>query len=162
MTSEAEIIIAFLFKRSGKNELKEAEIYLPLSIDLGWFSNRESHEFINHVLTQKLLIKKDGLLIPNFDIEKINIPLRFYPSKKTFAKEEKIVEEYNVMDTIVNRIAEKKNQEYKKIIGEIEKISSEKNVLLEIAALLYAKECDIDIEDIFEFVENKILRENEG
>jgi hypothetical protein len=162
MTSEAEIIIAFLFKRSGKNELKEAEIYLPLSIDLGWFSNRKSHDFLTHALTQKLLIKKDGLLTPNFDIEKINIPLGFYPSKKTFAKEEKIEEEYNVIEIIVNRIAEKNNQEYKKIIGEIEKISSEKNVLLEIAALLYAKECDIDIEDIFEFVENKILRENEG
>lgn len=162
MDSEAEIIIAFLFKRSGKNELKETEIYLPLSIDLGWFSTRESHEFMTHALNQKLLIKKDGLLTPNFDIEKINIPLGFYPSKKTFAKVERIEEENNVMDTIVHRIVEKKNQEHKKIIGEIKQISSEKNVLLEVAALLFAKECDIDIEDSFEFVENKILRENEG
>ena len=161
MDSEAKIIIAFLFKRSGKNELKEGEIYLPLSIELGWFSTRESHEFVIHALNQKLLIKKDGLLTPSFNIEKINIPLGFYPSKKTFAKEEKAEEKNNVMDIIVHRIVEKKKQDDKKIIEEIKQIASEKNILLEAAALLFAKECNIDIEDIFEFVENKMLRENE-
>ena len=160
MDSEAEIIIAFLFNRSGKNELKESEIYLPLSIELGWFSTKEAHELVQHALKQKLLIKKDGLLTPSFDIEKINVPIGFYPSKKTFVNGGKI-EENNVMDTIVHRIVEKKNQDHKEIIEEIKQVASEKNILPEVAALLVAKECNIDIEDGFEPVENKILRENE-
>ena len=160
MDSEVKIIIAFLFNRSGKNELKESEIYLPLSIELGWFSTKEAHELVQYALKQKLLIKKDGLLTPSFDIEKINVPIGFYPSKKTFVNGGKI-EENNVMDTIVHRIVEKKNQDHKEIIGEIKQVASEKNILPEVAALLVAKECNIDIEDGFESVENKILRENE-
>lgn len=160
MDSEAKIIIAFLFNRSGKNELKESEIYLPLSIELGWFSTKKSHEFVNHALKQKLLIKKEGMLTPNFDIEKIKVPIGFYPSKKTFVNGGKI-EENNVMDTIVHRIVEKKNQDRKEIIEEIKQTALEKNILPEVAALLVAKEYNIDIGNSFEPVENKILRENE-
>lgn len=160
MDSEAKIIIAFLFNRSGKNELKESEIYLPLSIELGWFSTIKSHEFVNNALKQKLLIKKEGMLTPSFDIEKIKVPIGFYPSKKTFVNGGKI-EENNVMDTIVNLIVEKKNQDRKEIIEEIKQTALEKNVLPEVAALLVAKEYNIDIGNSFEPVENKILRENE-
>ena len=161
MNSDAKIIIAFLFKRSGKSELKEAEIYLPLSIELGWFSTKESHEFLNNALKQRLLIKKDGLLTPSFDIEKIIIPIGFYPSKKILVKREKVEEENNVIDTIVYRIAEKKNQSHKETIEMIRKMTSEKNIIPEVAALLVGKIYDIDIEDSFNMVEDKIFRENE-
>ena len=160
MDSEAEIIIAFLFNRSGKNELKESEIYLPLSIELGWFSTKESHEFVNHALKQKLLIKKEGILTPSFDIEKIKVPIGFYPLKKTFVNGGKI-EENKVMDIIVHLIVEKKNQDRKEIIEEIKQTALKKNILPEVAALLVAKEYNIDIEDSFEPVENKLLRESE-
>ena len=162
MNFEAKIIISFLFKRSGKNQLTEAEIYLPLSIELGWFSTKESHEFVNNALKQKLLIKKEDLLIPSFDIGKISIPIGFYPSKKIFAEEKNEVKQNktNVIDTIIYRIIEKKNQDRKKVIEEITQIASEKNVLPEVAALLIGKECHIDIKDSFELIENKILREN--
>lgn len=161
MNSEAEIVIAFLFKRSGKNELKEAEIYLPLSIELGWYSTKESREFINLALKQKLLIKKDDLLYPSFDIEKINIPISFYPSKKTTVKDVKLEKENNVMDTTINRIVEKKNQDYNVIIEKIKNLASEKCILQEVAALLVAKQYSIDVLDIFKVVENRILKENE-
>ncbi|MCK5459307.1 MAG: DUF2240 family protein, partial [Thermoplasmatales archaeon] len=61
MNSEAQMIISFLFKRSGKDKLTEPEIYLPLSLELGWFSTREAKGFVTYVLQQKLLVKKDGL-----------------------------------------------------------------------------------------------------
>ena len=52
MNSEAKIMIAFLFNRSGKNELKDSEIYLPLSMELGWLSAKESQEFIKYAIKQ--------------------------------------------------------------------------------------------------------------
>ena len=163
MNSEMEITIAFLFKRSGKTELKDSEIYLPLSIELGWFSTKESHEFVRHAIKQNLLIKKGDLLTPSFDVEKIKIPIGFFPSKKAF-KEEKIdlkEEKKNVLDTIVFRISEKSNQDSKNILEEIKRAELEKNILPEVAALLVAKEQKINIEDSYEMVENKIFRENE-
>lgn len=90
MTSETEIVIAFLFKRSGKKELKETEIYLPLSIDLKWFSVKEAREFIDYALKQKLLTKREGLFTPSFDIETVNIPSWFRPGKEVSVKKEAV------------------------------------------------------------------------
>ncbi|UCF12335.1 MAG: DUF2240 family protein [Thermoplasmatales archaeon] len=163
MNTEAKIIISFLFNRSGKNQLTESEIYLPLSIELGWFSTKEAHKFVNNALKQKLLIKKEDLLIPSFDIGKISIPIGFYPSKKIFAEEKNEImhNKTNVIDTIVYHIIEKKNQDRKEIIEKITHIALEKNILPEVAALLIGKKYHIDIKDSFELIENKILRENE-
>lgn len=147
MNSEAKIIIAFLFKHSGKNELDESEIYLPLSIDLDWFSTKEAHRFVNYALKQKLLTRKKGLLTPSFDINKINIPVGFSPSKKNFESVGKLEEENNVMDKIVNRISEKTDRDPKQIAEEIKQVSLEKNIFLEVASLFLAKRYDIVIEE---------------
>ncbi|UCD13097.1 MAG: DUF2240 family protein [Thermoplasmatales archaeon] len=160
MEFEEKIIIAFLFKRSGKNKLKESEIYLPLSLELGWFSAKEARQFVDHALEQKLLIKKDGGLTPSFSVEKINVPIGFSPSKTIFMKKDK-GEKNNVMYAIVHRIGEKTNRYPEEIVDEVIQKASEKNILPEVAALLVAKDHNIDIEDILEHVENKILRENE-
>ena len=112
---------------------------------------------------QKLLIKKDGFLTPSFDIEKISIPVGFYPSKKDFVDEENdpnLDDKKSVIDIVVHRIVEKTNQNSENIAKEIKQLETEKNILPEVAALLIAKNYNTDIEDIFESVENKIFREN--
>ena len=64
MDAEAKIIIAFLYNRSGKTALKESELYLPLAMELGWFTTKEAHEFVTDAINQELLVKKEGLLHP--------------------------------------------------------------------------------------------------
>jgi len=159
LDSEEEIVIAFLFKRSGKSKLKESEIYLPLSLELGWFPTKDARQFIEYAIKQKLLTKKEGLLTPSFDVEKIDIPVGFSPSKSTFNVEESKVEE-DVFQKIVNRIIEKTNHTYEEIIKEIKQIQEEKKIIPEVAALLLAKEFNIDVEDSFDAVEKIIFREN--
>ena len=161
MNSEMEIVIAFLFKRSGKKELKESEIYLPLSIELGWYSTKESHEFIKLALKQKLLIKKDGFLCPNFDIEKINIPIGFYPSRKSVDRGFKLEKENSIIERIINQIVEKEGQEYNVIIEKIKRIAMEKDIIQEVAALFVAKQYSIDIEEHIEIIEKIIFTRNE-
>jgi len=165
MESEAKITIAFLFKHSGKNELKDSEIYLPLSIELDWFSTKEAHQFVKYALKQKLLIRKDGLLTPSFDIKNIDIPVGFSPTKKTFVSVDRLEEENNIKnnitDTIAHRIGEKTNQDPEDIADEIKQVALEKNVFPEVASLLIARGHDIVIEDAFEPVKNEIFRENE-
>ena len=55
MNSEWEIIIAFLFKRSGREELSFSDLYLTLSIDLNWFTPEDAKAFVNMAIKQKLL-----------------------------------------------------------------------------------------------------------
>ena len=163
MNTEASIIISFLFKRSGKDKLKESEIYLPLSLELGWFSAREAKEFVTYALQQKLLVKKDGLLTPSFDVEKTTVPVGFYPTEKTFAveKTESKEEEQNIIDVIVKQIVEKTGKELKDIFEAIKHVEAEKNILPEVAVLLVAKEYGVAVNGYFSSVEKAIFKGNE-
>jgi hypothetical protein len=84
MDSEKEIIISFLFKRSGKEELKFSELYLSLSMELNWFTPDDAKSFISLALEENLLTKKGDSIKPNFDYEKTTIPIGFTPSKRVF------------------------------------------------------------------------------
>lgn len=159
MASEAEIIITFLFKHSGKSNLSFSESYLTLSMDLNWFTPEDAKEFINSVLKQKLLTKKGDLLAPNFDYDKIVVPVGFYPSKHVFdeKKDTKDTEEKTVLYTIVQRIVEKSTLNEQHVTEKINIIAKEKNLTSEVTALLIGKEYNIKFDDFFEEVENMIF-----
>jgi hypothetical protein len=102
------------------------------------------------------LKEKNGFLTPDFDVEKIAVPVGFYPSKKPF-EEKKEEKRDSVVDAIVQSIVDKTNQNHKDVLERVKEIEFEKNVIVEVAALLYAKECNVDVKDYFETVEKKIL-----
>lgn len=158
MDSEAKIIIAILFNRSGKTELKDSDLYLPLSMELGWLSTKESQEFIDYAIKQELLIKKDGLLQPNFPLEKIAIPLGFTPSKKLFSEKRDEYKDKNIIDEIVIQISTLTNNSQREIFEEIKQEQKEKNLFLEVAALYVARKYSVDITDWYEQVEKILIK----
>lgn len=160
MDSEAKIIIAFLFNRSGKTELKDSELYLPISMELGWLSAKESQEFIKYAIRQELLIKKNNFLKPNFPHEKIVIPLGFSPSKKIFSEKSATDKEENIIDKITIQISTQTNSNQKEIVEEIKQMEKEKNLISEVAALYIARKYGVDITDWYDSVEKIIIRAN--
>jgi len=160
MESEAKIIIAFLFNRSGKTELKDSELYLPLSMELGWLSAKESQDFIKYAIKQELLIKKDGLLQTNFPFENVIIPLGFTPSKKFFAEKKDEFKEDDIIDGIALKISTLTNHSQKEILEEIKQEEKEKNLFSEVAALYVARKYSIDITDWYDSVEKILIKEN--
>jgi len=159
MDSEVKIIITFIFKRSGKQKLTFSDLYLTLSMDLNWFTPEDAKKFVNEALEKNFLIKKKDLIKPYFDIEKVKIPVGFYPSKRVFIHDEaiNIKEESNLLSQIVNTIAEHLNTKEQNISNKIKKIEEEKKVTTEVAALLLGKENNIDLSKFFEKIENKIF-----
>jgi len=159
MPSESEIVIAFIFKRSGKNELGFSEFYLSLSMDLNWLTPKQAKEFINIALKQKLLIKKDDLIKPNFDYNKTSVPVGFYPSKQVFEEKEvkKHVKEEDVLKKIIRRIVEKTGLKDQELLDKIHEIEKEKNITSEIAALLVGKEHNVSLDDFFNKIDEKIF-----
>ena len=162
MNSEIKIIISFLFKRSGKEELTESELYLPLSMDLKWFSPKEAKDFVNLALLQNFLIKKGYQIKPNFDYKKIAVPVGFYPSKQTFEGEkDKVKEErQDVVKSIIGQIIEKTEQDEQSVFEEIKEAANKRNISLEVAALLVSKKYDIVVSAFFDQVEDKVFIEN--
>jgi len=131
-------------------------------MDLNWFTPEDAKDFVNSALKQKLLTKKGELIKANFDYDKIVVPVGFYPAKMVFEEKEgeRHEEERDVVKAIVGRIVEKTGLEAQSIVEKIKDIEKEKNITLEVAALLVSKECDASVEDCFEDVEDKIFREN--
>lgn len=158
MDPEAKIIIAFLFNRSGKTALKESEIYLPLSMELGWFSTKEAHEFVTNAIRQELLVKKEGMLYPTFSLEKIMIPMGFTPSKKKFVEKKEPAKKENIIEDIVSLICEKTGRDNKDALSEIAQVQKEKNILPEVAALLVARRYALSLDEWYDAVEKKLLR----
>jgi hypothetical protein len=158
MSSEAEIIIAFLFNRSGKTRLTEAELYLPLSMELGWLSTKEAQAFVKNAIKQGLLMKKEGALQPNFPLEQITIPVGFTPSKKLFSEQREEEAKETIIERILARICSQTHQNQHDILDEITKEEREKNLLPEAAACYVARKHDVDITDLYNEVEQNIFQ----
>lgn len=165
MASDAETIIAFIFKRSGKLELTYSDFYLTLSMDLNWFTPDNAKNFVNKALKNKLLEKKDEAICPGFNIEKINVPIGFYPSKRIFEEktsDQKQIEEKDLIRQMVRKISSVTKISEEETIIIINKIQSEKNITLEVAALLFGKEHNVPFEDFYERIQNSFFKENKG
>lgn len=157
MNSEEERIIAFLFKRSGKKELKQSEAQLTLSMDLNWFTPEEAKNFIIAALENKLLEKSGELVKPSFDVTGVNVPFGFYPSKKVFEKKDEI--KSDVLMELINEIKKNTDVDEVEIKTKIRKLGEEKNITPEVAALLVGKEYSIYFEDFLERIRSSILNE---
>ena len=162
MDTEAKIIIAFLFKRSGKPGLKEAEMYLPLSMDLGWFSTKEAQEFVTYAITHHLLVKKNGVLQPTFPYETITIPVGFTPTQKRYTEKRESHREDTILDSLVVYIAEKTKKEQKEIVSELRFVEQEKRIFPEIAVLFIARKHGLSVDAWVEDIEKKVFKENTG
>lgn len=158
MDSEAKIIIAFLFNRSGKNHLTESELYLPLSMELGWLSTKESQEFVNYAIKQGLLVKKENKVLPNFPIETVTIPVGFFPSKKHFSGNGR-EQQGSIIDGIINGICEITKQRHQEIAEEMLKEEKEKHLLPAVAALYVARKHGVEVDEWFDAVESTLLTE---
>jgi hypothetical protein len=160
MSSEAQNIIAFVFKRSGKKEMSYSDFYLTLSVDLKWFTPKDAKAFTNQIVKQKLLKKKEENVKPAFEINKIEVPLGFYPSKQILEQKESNskIKEKDIFTDIVNEIISKTGKKEEEILEKIKSTEKEKNITKEIAAILVGKDFGISSNNYFDEVEEKIFK----
>ena len=162
MESEAKKIISFIFKRSGKNQIKKSDFYLSLSVDLKWFSPENAKEFMYFSLKNKLLIEKKNMLEPNFKINDILIPFKYKPKTTSFSaknfinnKEQKIIDIKDIIFNKNNYDKIKKTEISKKI----EEIGIKKNIYSNTASLLMFKGLNIDVSEYIKYAEKQIFED---
>ena len=161
MTDDLKNVIAFLFKRSGKEELALSELYLTLSMELNWFSPKEAKEIMALALQQNVLTKKGDKLKPTFDYKKMVVPVDFHPSIKPSAEKEPVIKEekIDILETMIKQIVEKTNLDKQSIIEKIEMIGKERNIYPEVAALLICREFELNLEDFYDDIEQHLFIE---
>ena len=164
MENEAKIVLAFLFKRSGKKKLSASDLYLPLSLELKWLSTTEAKEFVERALSEKLLKKtKEGLSL-TFDPSPIDVPFGFRPAKESLLKTKSIPASKDTLPSefslLVKRIASHTRKSTENIEQDIHQYASEMRVLPVVAALYIAARSKVKIDDLVDNVEQALLTKN--
>ncbi|MDI6708636.1 MAG: DUF2240 family protein [Candidatus Thermoplasmatota archaeon] len=148
--SALEQTIAYIFKRKGKQEMSVKDFIYSLSIDLHWFSPDECKKLLNICIKSNLIIEENDTIKPNFAIENISIPLEFKPTKEILEyKKDLFIELVRELESVTKL-------DKKAIVAEINKLQSELNIEIDVAALLLAKKHNIDISYYIKELENVI------
>ncbi len=145
---KAKNLVAFLFQRSGKERLREKEIYMSLSYELRWLTPEKAKIFLHKCVENGLLKMEGEEYNPNFDYKNIQIPLGF-------TVDENIVEEEDIFSSILKEM-ERGEMERETLFKEIETLQKKMNILPEVAALILAKRHGIDISPFIEKVKKII------
>ncbi|MBU0497822.1 MAG: DUF2240 family protein [Candidatus Thermoplasmatota archaeon] len=161
MFTEEQIILAFIFNRSGKTALSPSDIYFPLSLELNWLTTTEAKDFVNHCQQHSLLKKTPEGLIPTFDLHTVEIPRGFQPTKKYTSQS--IEKTSSAHKTTYQRILEHIHNHTELSIKELDKelneLSQEKNIHNILAAVLYAKKHNVELPVTSKDIEQTILKE---
>jgi len=164
MSEEIQHIIAFIFKRSGKQQLSYSEFYLTISMELNWCAPHIAKEFTDQLITKGYLQKTDENLTPTFSLKTISIPTGFIPSKNVF--DASTITQYiapnqvNLYDQIVERITQHKTQTKDEIYQGIDQYKTTLLITQEIAGFLYAKKLDVPIDDLLKKMTVLDVKEN--
>lgn len=149
--------IVYLFQRKGKDILSEKELILSASMDLGWFTPDEAKQLIDICLELKLLSREDTGLTPNFDYKNYSIPIDFTPSENILQMEA----QEPLLFSILRHIVSKTGLGRSDIMSEINKKQDALDVEIEVAAILVAKNYEIDISGFLREAESEIFRRAE-
>lgn len=158
MSSELEIIIAFVYRRSGRPALRESEIYLPLSMELNWFSLEDAQAIVDAAISSHLLEKREGLLEPIFDIDSVQIPVGFSPSKSVqYLMGENSQKTSDVSSKVLAHLASATGKSSSQLTTEIEELCAEKGLVFLVGAVVVAKRYNVGISEFFDDIESDIL-----
>lgn len=157
---EAKQVLAFIFKRSGKKTLPASDVYLAISMEFQWCSPKEAKAFVKQAVSNKLLIEQDHGVTPSFEFDEVNIPTGFKPSKTIFTEPMPTENSSSVEDVpslVIKRLEENTEMTAEEINDGIQRIAYEKKILLDVAAVFFAKKHECAINDLIDPLKQAIF-----
>ncbi len=151
---ELKKAIAFLFKRKGRDSMTDTDFVMSASMDLRWFVPKEAQQLLQLGLELKLLTSSEGKLSPSFDIESIEMPLDYTPPPSLLDLRTATPD---LFAKILDRILTSTQIEKKQVISMVNATQEEFVVDIEVASLIVARNAGVDISDLIDEVEQKIL-----
>ncbi len=140
---ELRYAIALLFKRKGRDELTEREFVLSASMDLRWFPPRDAQRLLQLGLETKLLESHGGNIRPAFPLDSVEVPRDFVPTSKTLEVATPVTED--VFLRVVDAIVARTKTDRRTVIATINGVQERLDVDVEVAALVAARQADVDV-----------------
>ncbi|MBS3817689.1 MAG: DUF2240 family protein [Candidatus Thermoplasmatota archaeon] len=140
--------LAFLFQRAGEKIEKDDFIYIQ-SADLDWYSSEDAEKLLDRALESRLIELDDDEVIARFDFEEIEIPMGFEPSNDLLKKEK----EEDLFSELLNEAVDRSDLSRQDIMALVNKKQDKINVEPKTAILLVAREKNIDIPDMEDYID---------
>jgi hypothetical protein len=154
--SDLQRSIAVLFRRKGKEFLTEQEFVSSASFDLRWFSPKEAQKLLDVSITGGLLQRKNGHIVPTFDLSSIDVPLDYRPSKQILEQVSK--SKADLFSEIVEKIVKVRSVPKREVVSRVNKKQEMLGIDVEPAALLVASDYGLSLDSAFiQRAESEIL-----
>jgi hypothetical protein len=151
MTDDIKTLMAFVFQRSGIGRMKEKDVYMMLSFELGWMTPGEALNIIEVACEHGLLIRDSGTLSPQFEVGDVDVPLDFQFSKDSL----QTTDEQSLLTQIIEDIVAATKEGEQKIAQEVRQTADRQHILPEVA-LLVARRHDVPVEPYLEACKERI------
>ena len=136
-------VIAYLYNRTGKEELSAQELRLVMSMDLRWFSPKEAEEIVDLFQNKRLLVRKgSGGLRPAFNYKKLSLPRDFRPSKESLFGNSG---DEPLFVRMVGHIIDRADKDKRHVIALINRKAGELGIEVEAAAMLVGDGFGVDM-----------------
>ncbi len=151
-------VIAFLYNRSGKEEMTAQELRLAMSMDLRWFTPKEAEEIVDTFQNKRLLTRKGGGgLRPAFNYRKLTLKRDFRPSKDLLLG---TTGDEPLFVRMIGHITDRADLEKRHVISLVNRKAGELGIEVEAAAMLVGDELSVDMrpftEDVLAALEAKV------
>jgi hypothetical protein len=131
--------VAVPFRSAGKQRLGEGEFVVALSLDRDWFSPDQAKRLVDIADGRGLLEHDDGDLVATFDPSSVTVPEEFTPGTE-------ILTEQSTFEQIVDQLVAA-GIEKREVVASANERQNEAGITLEAAAVLVARENDVDVSD---------------
>ena len=136
-------VIAFLYKRAGKDELTGQELRLAMSMDLRWFSPKEAEEIVDLFQNKRLLVRKgSGGLRPAFNYKNLTIDRDLHPTKADLLGGSG---DEPLFVRMVGHITDRADEERRNVISRVNRKAGEMGIEVEAAVMLVGDEIGVDM-----------------
>ncbi len=151
-------IIYIVSKKLDKKELTETDFKKSLVYDRQWLSPDHLKKFLDICLEIRLLQKDNDVYVPTFSFKDIQVTLDTKISDKDIDDYKPPTIQKDIFIEILEYIEQKVTMQRNEIVKNVNKIKGKmKFVTIEIAALIYAKDLNLDISKFIGPVKDKIL-----
>jgi len=161
---ELKRVVSTPFKKNLASSLSEKDFEFSLAFDLKWFSPKTALKVKDRALEEGLLSLKDGLLVPEFDLDSIRLPHAFKPAEDFLENKDGILKKTHVekeisFEQILEFISADRGISKQRLASEINAMQDKLFYLVDIriVALIVAKKLGCNIETLFDRVSKSVL-----
>ncbi len=142
--------ISLLFRRQGRERMSERDFVLSASMDLRWFPPKEAQRLLDLSVQKGLVTVVEGGVEPTFDLGAVEVPLNFVPTTEV------LQDAGDLFERILDAIARAADAPIKDLAARINWIQDGMGIYVEVAALLAAREIEVDVSGFYPEVEARV------